>query len=142
MVGRLENSDALFGRRAVVIAELWGLLESHAEGAWDGHQALPVDRQAIALAEEFVRSLPHGCVMPEVAVDPDGCVSLDWISSRQRMLSISFTGKSDRLAYAWVDGTDRGHAVERFDGGRVPRRLMNAILAMANSLDRASLRAA
>lgn len=140
IVERVERSDALFGSRAALIAQLWDLTKSHAD-AWDGREAAPVDRRAIALAVEFVRSLPNDCVMPEAAVDPDGAVSLDWIASRHRMLSIGFAGSSDRLAYAWVDGTDRGHAVERFDGKRIPKRLMNAIVAVTETPDRAPLRA-
>lgn len=140
MVERVEHSAALFGGRAAVIAELWDLADSHADEAWDGGEATPVDRRAIALAVEFVRSLPDNCRMPEAAVDPDGAVSLDWIASRHRMLSVSFAGNSDRLAYAWIDGTDRGHAVERFDGDTIPKRLMNAIVVMTETPDRASLR--
>jgi hypothetical protein len=142
MAARVEGSGALFGAKAAVIARLWDLTETHADRGWDGHQAAPVDRRAIARAVDFVRSLPDGCVMPEVGVDPDAAVSLDWITSRHRMLSISFAGNTDRLAYAWLDGTDRGHAVERFDGIRVPRRLLGAIVAVAETSDRASLRAA
>ena len=80
--------------------------------------------------------------MPEVAVDPDGAVSLDWIPSRHRMLSVSFEGSSDRLAYAWVDGTDHGSAVTRFDGRTAPNRLLQAIAAVKMVPDDVALRAA
>jgi hypothetical protein len=127
IVARVEHSDALFGSKTAVISELWGLACSHGEPYWDGGEAFAVDRAAVALAVAFVRALPDDCKMPEVAVDPDGAVSLDWIPSRQRMLSVSFAGNSDRLAYAWIDGTDRGSAVARFDMRTVPMRLLQAI---------------
>ncbi len=129
MVDHVESSDALFGGKTAVISELWGLVRSHAEVGWDGGEALPVDRQAIALASAFIRALPDDCDMPDVGVDPDGAVTLDWMVSRHRMLSISFAGNSDRLAYAWIDGTDRGSAVAKFDRDTVPVRLMQTVLA-------------
>lgn len=142
MVDRIESSDALFGGKTPVISALWGLARSHAEAGWDGAAALPVDRQAIALASAFIRALPDDGVMPELGVDPDGAVTLDWMPSRHRMLSISFSGNSDRLAYAWIDGTDRGNGVAKFDGDTVPMRLMQAILAVAVAPGDAALRAA
>ncbi len=127
IVARVEHSDALFGSKTAVISELWGLAHSHGNAHWDGGEAFPVDRAAMALAVAFVRALPDDCEMPQVAVDPDGAVSLDWMRSRHRMLSVSFAGNSDRLAYAWIDGTDRGSAVARFDKSAVPMRLLQAI---------------
>jgi hypothetical protein len=80
--------------------------------------------------------------MPENAVDPDGAIALDWIVSRHRMLSLSVAGDSDRIAYAWVDGTNKGHAVDRFDGAAVPLRLLQAILALTDGAGHVAFRAA
>lgn len=142
MVDRVESSDALFGGKTAVISALWGLARSHAEAGWDGAAALPVDRQAISLASAFIRALPDGSVMPEVGVDPDGAATLDWMPSRNRMLSIGFAGNSNRLAYAWIDGTDRGNGVAKFDGNTVPLRLMHAIQAVTVAPGDVALRAA
>lgn len=142
MVDRVESSGALFGSKTAVISALWGLAQSHADSGWDAGEALPVDRQAISLAVAFVRAMPDDCLMPDVAVDPDGAVALDWMISRYRMLSIGFAGNSDRLAYAWVDGTDRGNAVARFDRNAVPRRLLQAIQALSDQSADVALRVA
>jgi hypothetical protein len=142
IVVRVEHSDALFGSKTEVISALWGLAPSHADIGWDGGKALPVDHDAIALAVAFVRALPDDCEKPEVAVDPDGAVSLDWMPSRHRMLSISFAGNSERLAYAWIDGTDRGSAVAKFDRSMVPARLLQAIQAVTMAADDVAFRAA
>ncbi len=78
-----------------------------------------MDRQAIARASAFIRALPDDCDMPDVGVDPDGAVTLDWMVSRHRhAIQSASTGSSDRLAYAWIDGTDRGSAVAKFDRRR------------------------
>lgn len=142
MIGRVESSAALFGGRMATIAALHDLTKSHAETGWDGGSASPVSLAAISLAVDFVRSMPDDYEMPQVGVEPDGAVSLDWLPSRHRMLSISFTGNSDRLAYAWLDGTDRGSAVARFDRQSVPLRLLHAINAATNKADSALVRAA
>ena len=142
MVDRVERSDALFGSKTAVISELWALARSHSEAGWDGGEAMPADRQAIVRACAFIRALPDGCEMPEVGVDPDGAVTLDWMVSRHRMLSISVAGNSDRLAYAWLDGTDRGNAVAKFDRDTVPIRLMQAIRTLTVDPAHAALRAA
>ena len=142
IVDRVERSDALFGGKTVVISALWRLAQSHAEAGWDGGEATPVDRLAISRAVAFIRALPDECETPEVGVDPDGSISLDWLPSRHRMLSLSIAAGSDRIAYAWLDGTDRGHAVAKFDRNIVPARLIQAILAVTDLPSHAALRAA
>jgi len=124
-----ERSQALFGRRAPVISSVWALVNECAESGWDGAGAAPVDRSAAFAAVELVRALPAGFPMPDVAVDPDGAISLDWTQSRRRTFSVSVE-PSGRLAYAWLDGSDRGHGVAHFDGGSVPRRVLEGIAAV------------
>jgi len=46
-------------------------------------------------------------------------------------------GPNDRLAYAWLDGTDKGHAVARFDGERVPDRILEGIKVFLQSANAA-----
>lgn len=79
----------------MAISALRKLLRSHGEMGWDGGHASAVDPQAVARAAAFVRALPKDCALPEVGVDPDGSVSLDWIASRHRMLTIGVAGHSD-----------------------------------------------
>ena len=96
----------------------------------DGGQAKPADPQAVTRAISLIRALPDGYALPEVGVEPDGAISLDWIADRRRMLSVSVLGDTSRLAYAWIDGTDRGHAVANFERDSVPLRLLQAIRAI------------
>ena len=55
------------------------------------------------------------------AVAAPAYLAFDWIVSRARVFSVS-VGTTNRLAFAWIDGTDRGHGVARFDGDAVPAR--------------------
>lgn len=70
--------------------------------------------------------LPENLPMPEVAAEPDGSISLDWIASRFRMFSVS-VGANNRVAYAWLDGSEKGHAVAVFDGLTIPPNMRNGI---------------
>jgi hypothetical protein len=121
-----ERSQALFGEKAAALAQLAAVATECAEQGWDGADAAAVDSSAVLMAARFLRALPDGIPLPELAVEPDGSISLDWICSRNRLLSLS-VGGSDRLAYAWLDGADRGHAVAHFDGQNVPPRVLESI---------------
>lgn len=121
-----EQSQSLFGSKAVAISQVWALVNECAEPGWDGADAEAVNLLAAFAAQDFVRTLPAGVPPPEVVADPDGAISLDWIHSRNRSFSVS-VGVGARLAYAWLDGSDRGHGVARFDGERIPSRILDGI---------------
>lgn len=122
----IEKSEALFGSRAAVIAQIWALVNDCAVAGWDGDGSEPVDRYVAFAAADVIRALPAAVPLPEVAPEPDGSISLDWIASQNRLFSLS-VGSSDRLAFAWVDGSDRGHGVARFDGETIPVRVLQGI---------------
>jgi hypothetical protein len=126
IVNSVETSQALFGRKAAVIAQIWTLVNECAQPGWDGDEAEPVDRFAAFRAADVIRALPSGVPLPEIAPEPDGDISLDWIRSRNNLFSLTI-GTGDRLSYAWLDGSDRGHGVVRFDGQVVPDRILQGI---------------
>ncbi len=74
---------------------------------------------AIREAEFLLRSLTPGLSEPEITIEDDAAIALEWLSSRTRMLSVSVNG-SGRLAYAWLNGSESGHAVARFVGNYLP----------------------
>ena len=123
LVRAAEQSVALFGERAAAISRLHELANECAQDNWDGAGAVPMDLAAVARAETFLRALPHGTPLPECSPEPDGSVSLDWCSARNRLFSVS-VGRSNRLAFAWLDGNDKGHGVARFDGLVIPARVL------------------
>jgi hypothetical protein len=124
-----EQSLVLFGEKAAALSRLAALAMKCAGPGWDGEDAAAVDPLAVMWTRRFVRALPAGIPLPEFTPEPDGSISLDWIQSRQRLFSLSI-GHSNRLAYAWLDGADKGHAVERLDGRNVPPRVLKGIEAI------------
>ncbi len=122
----IERSQALFGKKADALSQLAALAAECAELGWDGESGAAIDPVAALWAARIVRALPDGVRMPEFAAEPDGSISLDWITSRNRLFSLT-VGRSNRLAFAWLDGADKGYGVARFDGANVPLRVFEGI---------------
>ena len=126
-----ERSAALFGNKASLISKLWKLADECAHEDWDGEGGMALDDAAIGNTVSFIRALPADLPLPELAPEPDGAVSLDWMVAKTRMFSVS-CGSSSRLAYSWLDGTDRGHAVAGFDGWSIPERILQGIRSVTS----------
>ncbi|CAN5584216.1 hypothetical protein BH10ACI3_BH10ACI3_10020 [soil metagenome] len=127
-----EESQALFGAKSNALSDLRNLAEEHADDNWDGENSIGIDSFALWNAEDFIRSLPHDFPLPEFAPEPDGSISLDWIRSRHSMFSLSIGG-NNRIAYAWLEGTDKGHGVAHFDGTTIPSRILAEIQPFLNN---------
>jgi len=127
-----ERSLALFGAKAAALSQLAAMAAECSEPGWDGDTAVPIDPVAVMSAEGFVRALPDDVPLPEFGPEPDGAISLDWIHSRNHLLSLSI-GRSSRLAYAWLNGSDKGHGVARFDGQNVPPLILQIIKVVMRS---------
>lgn len=126
VVESVEKSVALFGPKAQALSTLNFLASECRTPDWDGYGAEPVDGNALRMARDLIRSMPDNLSLPTFSIEPDGCVSLDWLPSRTRTFTLS-AGKTDRLPYAWIDGTDRGHAVAKFVNGMLPPRILEEI---------------
>ena len=127
-----ESSQALFGEKQDILRELRTIAEDCALDDWDGCGAVAVDAGALQKTEDLVRALPEGFPLPEVAPEPDGSVSVDWIRSPYQLYTLSI-GRANRLAFAWLDGTDKGHGVVGFDGISLPARVLSDIERITNN---------
>lgn len=126
LLAGFERSEALFGAKENAIFQLFSTVFE------DTGARVLLNPIAVATAVEFIRALPDELPLPEFSVEPDGCISLDWIKSRNQVFSLS-VGANDRFAYAWMDGTDTGHAVARFDGQQVPARVIDGIQSIVKN---------
>src|ERR1043165_1900488 len=114
------------------ISQIWSLAADCAKPGWDGNDAESINRCACAIAADFIRALPDSVPLPEPAPDPDVSFSLDWIQSRSRLFSMS-VGAGERLAFAWLDGTGKGHGTALFDGNGVPPVVFEALRRIVNA---------
>jgi hypothetical protein len=93
---RRENRVSDEGGWAEIIAEC-------SEPNWDGYGALPVNRQAIVMADLVLarlKSVPR----PDLGADPDGEASLDWLTDVGAFtISVSPSG---RVAWAMLLNDD------------------------------------
>ncbi len=121
-----HRSRALGGSKSDAISAVWNVASDASEHDWNGEGALAVDSMTAGNAVQFIQSLPSFYAMPEVSPEPDGGISLDWIESRTRVLSISISRKRS-LPIAWLDGNTRGYCVVSFDGEEMPSRVLNEI---------------
>lgn len=127
-----EKSQALFGAKSIALSALKEMAEECSKDDWDGSGAIGVNPIALWNAEDFVRALPNNLPLPEFSAEPDGSISLDWITSRHRIFSLSI-GAGSRIAYAWLDGTDKGHGVAQYDGMTIPTRILSEIQPIVNN---------
>jgi hypothetical protein len=104
------------------LIEAWQ--QASTEG-WDGYAADAVQPNAVINAYGLIDAFPSNVRMPEVAVDPDGEISLDWFSAPRRQFSIS-VGANNVLSYAGLFGHDKVSGSERFQG-TVPRVFLDYI---------------
>lgn len=79
-----------------------------------------LDIRPFIRARRLVDALPNGIPAPEVGLDPDGEVALDWIRSNRTLVSVS-AGVTDDLSFAarFEDGTSYG-VIRHTDGFPLP----------------------
>lgn len=121
-----ESAESLFGVKAQSISNLRRVAAECAEDNWDEYGAIAVSEAVVLRAEAFIRALPESVVAPEISAEPDGQISFDWLPSRTRTFTLS-VNSGNRLAYAWIDGANRGNAAETFERGILPARLIHEL---------------
>lgn len=76
-------------------------------------------------AIRFIKSLPHNIPDPEIEVDEDSEVSLDWFQGPRRCFSVSIS-RDGELAFAGLFGHNPIHDKEYF-ADRIPVRIIEGI---------------
>jgi hypothetical protein len=101
---------------------LSALRETIAEATINGEA---VNHLSAVHACRFLALLPPSVESPHVGLDPDGEVSIEWISSQHWALSLSF-GNDQTITYAARLGIERVRGLEFFDD-EIPDRLRGAL---------------
>jgi len=96
------------------LKELYDVWEECGFENWDGYGAKPVDIDSFNETERFIRALPTTVDKPEISVDPDGEISLEWYLEPRKVFSVSI-GKRNEIKYAGLYGPNKTYGREYFD---------------------------
>lgn len=117
---------ALQSHAQAVINDLYALKQEADEGG------LLMSAATVEVSKRFLLAWPKFMPLPELAIDTDGEVMLDWIGPHRDMVSVSL--RSDgRIAYAAHLGAWRTkHGTEAFSDA-VPKTVLDAVSALYGS---------
>ena len=104
------------------LAEAWAECQ---QPNWDGHNALPVSRDALRNLYTFLEAMPLGFPRPTIGADPHGHLSVEWYRSPRRVLSVSVSD-DDLLHYAALLGANNTCGTETYFG-EVPETILDLV---------------
>jgi hypothetical protein len=101
------------------------------EANWGGENEKPVNKIAEIRAKVFLSNVPDGFKNPEVGVDPDGDIALDWYFDNGNSLSISISN-TNYVCYAWKNKTESGHGCIEYLNFQIPNVIKNHLETSSN----------
>ena len=107
------------------LGELDEILADCSGRGWDGYDSEPVDPLSVNEASRFLLALPANTPAPQVSVDPDGEVSMDWEGTPDTLFSVSIRGDG-RLSYAGRFGIRRARGTEYLTD-EIPRQVIDYV---------------
>jgi hypothetical protein len=102
-----EISVFYTGNAQTAIAELNALAARANEDDWDSEGGSKISPTSRCLAVKLLKKMPREWPAPEIDLDSDGDVSLQWHAGPGRRLTVS-VGTSGKLSYAWMILNERG----------------------------------
>jgi hypothetical protein len=116
-------------RMEALISEIDQIMAETALKAGEGFA--PVDPEAASAALRLAYLLPRFLPTPEVASDPDGDISFDWLGRSGKMFSISVS-KTGRIAYAGRFGDkSKFHGTDQLSASCPPEIILGIKRAIA-----------
>lgn len=101
------------------------LPDRYREKNWDGLEAEPIPEAAIQEARIFLRKLPSSIPMPEVILEPDGYLGLEWYANKWLLYVVSFNG-TGVLSCSGLIGPERTYGPRYMDAG-IPAEILRNI---------------
>jgi hypothetical protein len=103
--------------------------------SWNGYDGgVPAQSEACGYAMEFLQALPSTVPLPDITIEQDGEIGLDWLLAHRLALSISISG-TGKLSYAAIFGPNRAHGIEQFADG-LPRAIRDSIVRLLSEAKR------
>lgn len=107
----IANSIAMGSQYQNLLSALATWARDAAVDNWDGQGASHVNKGSLDYAGRIAQMLPVTVPAPEVSVDPDGEVSIDWQRDPRRSLSMSIDA-TGTLRYASIVGSSENFGLE------------------------------
>jgi hypothetical protein len=112
-------------RQAMALELLTSALSEAQADNWDAYGARAPHVRAVYEAIRFIKCLPTSVPSPEVAIDADGDVALEWDRGPRFIFSVR-VDKDGKLHYAGLFGHATKHGSEFFGEG-IPREVLTGI---------------
>lgn len=125
----LLGSYAVRHTAEAALAELEAARAEASEPGWNGYDSRPISIAAYENAKLFLSALPSTAPAPEISVDSDGDVALDWVLAPRKALSVSI-GPTGRCSFAWMRGQRSYRGTEWLDEG-IPSTIAEALWRLA-----------
>jgi hypothetical protein len=101
------------------------------EANWGGENEKPVNKIAEIRAKVFLSNVPDCFKTPEVGVDPDGSIALDWIFENGNYLSLSISN-TNYICYAWRTNDDGGYNCVEYLNYQIPNIIKSHLETLSN----------
>ena len=111
------RSSVALGQQKQAAADV--LLETYLSARsdnWDGLGSAAVEPSTYLYAKQFLALLSSTTPMPEIFVDRDGEICLEWDYTPRRVFSVA-VGRDGTLNYAGLFGHSKAHGVEQLYEG-------------------------
>jgi hypothetical protein len=109
-----QNADNSFlsqERRHQILDGLATALIEGAQGNWDAFQAFRANANAMPYTFEFLNLLPGSLPFPEIAIDNDGDIAIEWDYGSRRVISVR-VAPDGTLHFAALVGYSSNHGTE------------------------------
>ena len=122
---RLRESHIMGAASNDAFRNLCAIIDECRFPNWDGYGALSASTEAFMYAAHFLRTMPLGTVAPDVGIEPDGNLTLEWHRSAYRTLSVSVSPEGD-LHYSALIGPNKVYGTEAFLGD-IPQPILDIV---------------
>jgi hypothetical protein len=99
-----DGSAAQGENRQEVLNRLEEISEECSRLGWDGDSAVPISAPLQKVARVLIQSLPSNLEDPDLGVELDGSVTLEWRRSQTKVISISISPDNSLYFAALLDG--------------------------------------
>jgi len=127
---RMAKSGTRQSDRQRALDSLYAVFSESRAPGWDGHGARAASYESYLETKRFIEALPAEFAAPEIAMDPDGEVCLEWYVGAGRTVSVSI-GPGGELSYAGkFSSSTKAHGTEPFTG-EIPAAILGNLRRLA-----------